>query len=131
MHPTLEEKKFLTFLVNYIVDNKPGVLQTNLVHLSKHMRENLPTNSLSNKYRKRYGNLKDCVTSSTAIMTVFKLDNTTFKMKKWEELVAANEAGFLEPEAWDKIKTGVDQNIENEFETNRLIRQRSSQQLPS
>lgn len=101
--PTPEEKKFLTFLVTYIVDNKPGILQTNLVHLSKHMRDNMPKNSPSNKYRKRFGNLKDLVTSSEAIMSVFKLENTTFKMKKWEQLVIANEAGYLEPEAWEKI----------------------------
>ena len=73
------EKKFLTFLINYIVDTNPGDMQTNLMHLTKHMTDNLDSKSEENQHRKKFGNLKECVSSSEIIMTVFKLDGTCFK----------------------------------------------------
>ena len=101
-----EEKKFLTFLINYVVDTSPGDLQTNLMHLSKHMLDNMDAHCSENLYRKQYGNLKDCVLQGPAIMSVFKLDGTCFKFQEWENIVAANEAGKLEPEAWEKAQQG-------------------------
>jgi hypothetical protein len=55
------EKKFIVFLINYIVETDPGDLLTNLSKLSKHMLDNLPPKSEENLYRKAYGNLKDCI----------------------------------------------------------------------
>ena len=46
------EKKFLTFLINYVVETGDGDLQTNLTHLTKHMQDNLPAQSEENLYRK-------------------------------------------------------------------------------
>ena len=72
-------KKFLTFLVNYVVTTNSDYMQTNLTHLTKHMTDNLDSKSEENLYRKQFGNLKQCVQASETIMTVFKIDGTTFK----------------------------------------------------
>ena len=40
MNPS-EAKKFLTFLINYVVDKNPDGLYTNLTHLTKYMTEDL------------------------------------------------------------------------------------------
>ena len=74
-----QEKKFLTFLINYVVDTSPTMLQTNLQHLSKHMLDNMDPLDALNLHRKQYGNLKECVLASPIIMSVFKLDGTCFK----------------------------------------------------
>ena len=52
------EKKFLTFLINYIVESNPDMMSTNLTHLTKHMTDNMDSNSEENKHRKQFGNLK-------------------------------------------------------------------------
>ena len=100
------EKKFLTFLINYVVDTSPGDLQTNLMHLSKHMQDNMETQCEENLYRKQYGNLKECVLAGATIMTVFKLDGTCFKFQKWEKIVAVNAAGNMESAAWERAQAG-------------------------
>ena len=46
------EKKFLTFLINYVVDNGDGDLQTNLTHVTKHMQDNMSAQCEENLYRK-------------------------------------------------------------------------------
>ena len=46
------ERKFITFLINYIVDTNPGDLYTNLTHLSKYMLDSLPPKCDENLYRK-------------------------------------------------------------------------------
>lgn len=69
------------------------------------MREKLPPNGPENKYRKKFGNLKDLITRSDCIMSCFKLVGTCFKVKPWEDIVAANEAGFIRPDTWKKLKT--------------------------
>ena len=74
------------------------------MHLSKHMTDNLPPKCEENLYRKQYGNLKECVLAGRTIMTVFKLDGTCFKFQKWEQIVAVNNAGNMEPEAWEKAQ---------------------------
>ena len=85
-----DEKKFLTFLINYVVDTSPGDLQTNLQHLSKHMLDNMEPLHPINLHRKQYGNLKDAVLQSpNIVMKVFKLDGTCFKFQKWPAIVAA------------------------------------------
>ena len=73
------EKKFLTFLINYVVDTNPGDVQTNLTHLSKHMLDNMPAHCEENLYRKQYGNLKECVLAGSTIMSVFELTGTCFR----------------------------------------------------
>mmetsp|Transcript_43238 Transcript_43238/g.57215 ORF Transcript_43238/g.57215 Transcript_43238/m.57215 type:complete len:84 (+) Transcript_43238:38-289(+) len=74
-----QEKKFLTFLVDYVVRTSPDMLQTNLQHLSKYMLESMPPLDPINLHRKQYGNLKDACVSSPIVMSVFKLDGTCFK----------------------------------------------------
>jgi hypothetical protein len=71
LHISSSEKKFITFLsnltlvyqllVNFIVENNPGDLLTNITHLSKYMLDKMPPKCEENLYRKQYGNLKDCV----------------------------------------------------------------------
>ena len=100
------EKKFLTFLINYVVDTSPGDLQTNLMHLTKFMQDNLHAKSEENLHRKQYGNLKECVLASRLIMSVFKLDGTCFKFQKWDKIIAVNATGNMEPEAWEKAQQG-------------------------
>ena len=75
-----DEKKFLTFLINYVVDTSPGDLQTNLMHLSKHMLDKMDALDPINLHRKQYGNLKDaCLGSPNVVMKVFVLDGSCFK----------------------------------------------------
>ena len=100
------EKKFITFLINYVVDSNPGDLQTNLTHLTKHMTDNLAPKCEENLYRKQYGNLKDCVLQGKAIMTVFVLDGTCFKFAHPAKVEKAYEQGLLEEAAWEKYKEG-------------------------
>ena len=70
------------------------------------MLDDMPPKCEENLYRKQYGNLKDCVLAGHAIMSVFKLDGTCFKFQKWEQVQAANSAGYLESEAWEKAQAG-------------------------
>ena len=79
---TSGEKKFLTFLIDYVVRTNSGELQTNLTHLTKHMTDDLAPKCEENLYRKQYGNLKECVLAGKAIMKVFTLDGTAFRMNK-------------------------------------------------
>ena len=81
------EKKFITFLINYVVDTSPGDLQTNLMNLSKHMLDSMDPKCEENLYRKQYGNLKDCCLAGRGIMSVFQLSGTAFKFSKWEKIV--------------------------------------------
>lgn len=77
--PIYGELKFITFLTNFIVDTNPGDLYTNLEPISKHMLDNMDPLDELNKYRKAYGNLKECISKGKAISTVFLLDGTCFK----------------------------------------------------
>lgn len=76
------ERNFITFLIDYVVTNDPGDLQTNLSKLSQYMLDKLPAKCEENLYRKQYGNLKDCCLHGKGIMSIFQLDGTTFKFKK-------------------------------------------------
>ena len=96
------EKKFLTFLINYVVRTNPGDLYTNLQHLSKHMTDELEPKCEENLYRKQYGNLKDCVLQGKTIMTVFVLDGTCFKFAHPTTVEKVYNAGNMEEEAWTK-----------------------------
>ena len=100
------EKAFLTFLITFVVDSEAGALQTNLTHLTKHMTENMDSQSAENLYRKQFGNLKECVLAGPTIMSVFKLDGSAFKFQTWDNIVAVNAAGNLEPAAWEKAEEG-------------------------
>lgn len=102
---TPEEKMFLSFLLCYIIEYNPKAMQLNLLNVSKHMREKLPQNGPENKYRKKFGNLKDLITRSDCIMSCFNLVGTCFRIKPWADVVTANEAGYIEPETWLKLKT--------------------------
>ena len=46
------EKKFLTFLINYVVRTNPGDLYTNLTHVTKHMTDDLDPKCEENMHRK-------------------------------------------------------------------------------
>ena len=94
------EKKYLSFLIDYVVSTNPDYLQCNLQHLSRHMLDNMDGQDPSNLHRKQFGNLKESCTSSAVVMSVFKLDGTCFKFRPWEEVTAAYEAGNIEEAAW-------------------------------
>ena len=100
------EKKFATFLINYIVETNPGDLQTNLAKLVKHMTENLPPKSEENLYRKQYGNLEQCVKDGQALRAVFRIDGSTFKFHEPEAVEAAIQAGALNEDAVAKYREG-------------------------
>ena len=100
------EKKYLTFLIDYVVNTSPDKLQCNLQHLSTHMLDNMDALDSLNLHRKQYGNLKDSVLKSNIVMSVFKLDGTCFKFRKWNEVVAANNAGNMEEAAWERAQEG-------------------------
>ena len=100
------ETKFLTFLIEYVVRTNAGELQTNLMHLSKHMTDDLAPKCEENLYRKQYGNLKECVLAGKAIMKVFTLDGTCFKLNKPAAVEPVYKAGSLNQEGWDKYCEG-------------------------
>ena len=100
------EKKFLTFLINYVVTTNPGDLHTNLTHLTKHMTDTLEAKSEENLYRKQYGNLKECVLAGKTIMKVFILDSTCFKLNKPAIVEPVFAAGNMDQEAWEKYCEG-------------------------
>ena len=100
------EKKFLTFLINYVVRTNPGDLYTNLTHVTKHMTDDLDPKCEENLHRKKYGNLKECVLASKTIMTVFNLDSTCFRLNKPDVVEKVYQAGNMEEEAYEKYKEG-------------------------
>ena len=101
-----QEKRYLSFLIDYVVSTNPNMLQCNLQHLSKHMLDKMDALDPINLHRKQYGNLKDSCVSSAIVMSVFKLDGTCFKFRDWEEVVAANAAGKIEEAAWVRAQEG-------------------------
>jgi len=52
-----------------------------------------------NKYRKSFGNLKDCI-NAPGIKAVFQLDGTCFKFKHPDKVFEAYGAGILTDTAW-------------------------------
>ena len=46
------QRKFITFLIDYVVDTNPGDLQTNISILSKYMLDEMPAKCEENLYRK-------------------------------------------------------------------------------
>ena len=89
------EKKFITFLINYIVETNPGDLQTNLSQISSYMLNDMPPKCEENLYRKQYGNLKDCILQGKGIMRVFQLDGTCFKFLKHPLVEQAFYSGII------------------------------------
>ena len=100
--PIYGELKFSTFLTNFVVDNNPGDLLTNLEVISKHMLDKMDPLDELNKYRKAYGNLKECITKGQAISAVFQLDGTCFKFQKPNVVEAAHANGLMEDAAFAK-----------------------------
>ena len=100
------EKKFLTFLISYVVQTNPGDLHTNLTHLTKHMTDDLDAKCEENLYRKQYGNLKECVLAGKTIMKVFTLDGTCFRLNKPALVEPVFNAGNIEQDGWDKYCEG-------------------------
>jgi len=70
------------------------------------MLDDLPPKCPENLYRKSYGNLKDCVLKGEKIMTVFKLDGTSFKFQKPDVVEKANADGLMEEAAWARYQEG-------------------------
>ena len=70
------------------------------------MTDDLDSKCDENQYRKKYGNLKQCVLAGTTIMKVFTLDGSCFKLNKPDEVKAVFDAGDLDQEGWDKYCEG-------------------------
>ena len=58
---TSNEKQFLEFMIDFIVEKNPGDLTTNLHKVTTHLQDNFGATHELNLYRKQFGNLKDCV----------------------------------------------------------------------
>ena len=65
-------------MIDYIVTTNPGDLYCNLRDMVAHLQENYGTKHELNKYRKSFGNIKDCVNAPGTKM-VFRLDGTCFR----------------------------------------------------
>jgi hypothetical protein len=59
-----------------------------------------------NKYRKAYGNLKECITKGKAISAVFHLDGTCFKFHKPDVVAGCHANGLMEDAAYAKFQEG-------------------------
>ena len=55
------EKKFIDYLINFIVTNNPTMMLANLQDISQDIQKNYDSKDELNLYRKQFGNLKDCV----------------------------------------------------------------------
>ena len=75
-----DEKKFIEFLVDYIVKTNPGDLTTNLAKVSKDIQNDYGPNDDLNLYRKQFGNINDCINRKPTGM-VFTMEGTCFKFK--------------------------------------------------
>ena len=75
---TTSEKEFIQYLIGYIVEKNPGDLIANLKDITEHIQETYPPKHELNKFRKSFGNFKDCI-KSAGIQAVFRLDGTCFK----------------------------------------------------
>ena len=77
---TSSEKQFIEYLIGYIVDTNPGDLIANLKDITTHIQDTYPPKHELNKFRKSYGNFKDCI-KAPGISAVFRLDGTAFKFQ--------------------------------------------------
>ena len=66
-----------------------------------------------NLYRKQYGNLKECVLDGAGIMSVFKLDGTSFRMRKRSQIQACYDAGIIPEDAWEEYLVAYDKWLTN------------------
>ena len=106
MEPIIDgERLFIEFLVSYIVETNPGDLYTNVDKISKHLQEKFDPLDPLNKYRKSFGNLKDCV-KSPGTKRVLRLDGTSFRFCHITEVEAAHEDGILTDSGWMKYHEG-------------------------
>ena len=108
-----DEKAFIGFLVNYVWENKPKDLFTNLDKISKHMLDNMEPLCNENLYRKQYGNLKECVKDGKNIMKVFKLDGTSFRMQKRDKMQEWYDNGIIPEDAWENYLVAYDVYMTN------------------
>ena len=107
---TPSEKKFIEFLVGFIVETNPGDLITNLQKVSQHLQDKYDPKDELNLYRKQFGNLKDCAKTPATSM-VFVIDGTAFKFKHPTEVEAAFNAGILSEQAWATYQDGRRQHL--------------------
>ena len=66
-----------------------------------------------NLYRKQYGNLKEWVLDGKGIMSVFKLDGTSFRMRKRDTIQSWYDAGIIPDDAWEEYLVAYDQWLTN------------------
>ena len=102
---TEQEKVFLEFLIDFIIETNPDSLTTNLAKVSKKIQDDFPADHELNKYRKSFRNLKDCVNNPGANQ-VFELDGTSFKFLHPDKIAAAHGAGTLTETAWARYQAG-------------------------
>ena len=103
--PPADEQAFIEFLINYIVDKEPNYMRTNLAQVSSHIQKEYKAQDPLNLYRKKFGNLKDCV-QKDGIKQVFELDGTNFKFVDHDKVEVAYNAGVFSEEAWNKFQAG-------------------------
>ena len=100
-----DEKAFIEFLINYIVDKEPNYMRTDLAKVTKHLQNDFKATDPLNLYRKQFGNLKDCV-QKAGIKQVLELEGTNFKFLETAKVEAAFNAGVISEDAWKKYSAG-------------------------
>ena len=102
------EKRFIGFLLKFMCSTNPKNLFTNLDKISKHMLDKMDSKCDENLYRKQYGNLKECVLAGDGIMQVFKLDGTSFRLQKRDQMQQCYDAGLIPEDAWQDYLVAYD-----------------------
>ena len=100
------DKKFISFILNYICDNKAKDMRILLEDMTKYM-QSLEPKCEPNLYRKQYGNLKACF-KLPPIMTVFFLDANLIKFQPGERIKECKDASIISEEDYQKYLKAMD-----------------------
>eukprot|EP01022_Parablepharisma_sp_SALTPOND_P027249 TRINITY_DN660_c0_g1_i1.p1 TRINITY_DN660_c0_g1~~TRINITY_DN660_c0_g1_i1.p1 ORF type:complete len:451 (+),score=41.10 TRINITY_DN660_c0_g1_i1:2098-3450(+) len=100
------DKKFISFILNYICDNKAIDMRVQLEDLSKYMLT-LEPKCEPNLFRKQYGNLKTCF-KLPGVEKVFFLDNNLVKFQPGDKIKHCKDVGIISEADYTKYLKGMD-----------------------
>ena len=80
-------------------------MTTNLAKVTKELQENKEATDPLNTYRKKFGNLKDCV-NVTGTNLIFHLNGTSFQFNHPTKIFEAYGAGVINEASWNRYQEG-------------------------
>eukprot|EP00826_Nyctotherus_ovalis_P003418 TRINITY_DN10697_c0_g2_i3.p1 TRINITY_DN10697_c0_g2~~TRINITY_DN10697_c0_g2_i3.p1 ORF type:complete len:166 (+),score=49.32 TRINITY_DN10697_c0_g2_i3:151-648(+) len=100
------DKKFISFILNYMCDNKAKEMRILLEDMTKYM-QTLEPKCEPNLFRKQYGNLKACF-KLPAINNVFFLDANLIKFQAEDKMKKCKDEGIISEADYKKYLQALD-----------------------